>query len=101
MICEIYVYNRWNDISPNFHQKTIDFYLLKWYNIGVKRKCGKHSTEVKDMKRQAYKVTFYNTDSNTTEYDIIYAVSEANAHAWADMMCMKEQEVESVEIYHA
>ena len=50
------------------------------------------------MKRQAYKVTFYNTDSNTTEYDIIYAISEANAYAWADMMCMKEQEVESGEI---
>ena len=47
MICEIYVYNKWNDISPSFHQKTIDFYLLKWYNIGVKRKCEKHSTEVK------------------------------------------------------
>ena len=53
------------------------------------------------MKRQAYKVTFYNTDTNTTEYDIIYAVSKANARAWADMMCMEEQEVESVELYHA
>lgn len=53
------------------------------------------------MERQAYKVTFYNTDSNTTEYDIIYAHNEEDARAWADMMCMKEQEVESVELYHA
>lgn len=53
------------------------------------------------MKRQAYKVTFYNLDSNAMETDIIYAVSEPNARAWADMMCSKEQQVESVELYHA
>ena len=52
------------------------------------------------MKRHAYKLTFYNTDSNTTEYDIIYAISEADARAWADMMCREEQEVETVELYH-
>ena len=53
------------------------------------------------MKKQAYKVVFYNMDSNTTEQDIIYEVSEENARAWADMMCTEEQEVESVELYHA
>ena len=53
------------------------------------------------MKTQAYKVVFYNMDSNTTEQDIIYEISEENARAWADMMCTEEQEVESVELYHA
>lgn len=51
--------------------------------------------------KQAYKVVFYNMDSNTTEQDIIYEISEENARAWADMMCTEEQEVESVELYHA
>lgn len=51
------------------------------------------------MKRELYKVTFYNLDTNDYETSIIGATSEQNARAWADMMCMKEQQVESVEKY--
>lgn len=48
--------------------------------------------------RQLYKVTFYNLDTNTFESTLIGAVSESNARAWADMMLMKNQQIESVEL---
>ena len=53
------------------------------------------------MKKQTYKVVFYNLDTNTFNEHLIYAVNKEEAQEWADMTCTEEQDIESVELYNA
>lgn len=53
------------------------------------------------MKKQSYIVTLYNLDTNTFSESVVDAINAEDAQERAELMCTEEQQVESVEIYHA
>ena len=79
-------------------RKPLNKSVLVMYNIVVKRLRTLGGIK---MKKQSYIVTLYNLDTNTFTESVVDAINAEDAQERAELMCTEEQEVESVEIYHA
>lgn len=49
------------------------------------------------MKKQIYRIIFYNLDANTFNERFVYAFDQEDAQKFAKSICMKEQKIKSVD----